>query len=190
MAFNPPVVPKRCIPWAWVVVLGITVLLVLLFAYGLRRDPREIPSPLVGRPAPAFSLTLFDGTQFSTAAHRGHVLVVNFWASWCYPACYVEAPHLQNVWDRYRSRGVVVVGVNIQDKELPARGFIRRFGLTFPNGMDGTGRISIDYGIYGVPETFIVDPQGRIVFKHVGAVTEEMLEARIEPLLKGAPHAP
>lgn len=95
---------------------------------------------------------------------------MNFWASWCYPACYEEAPRLQRMWERYRERGVVVIGANIQDRESAAREFIRKFGQTFPNGMDLTGKISIDFGVYGVPETFVVDQNGIIVAKFVGAV--------------------
>jgi cytochrome c biogenesis protein CcmG/thiol:disulfide interchange protein DsbE len=79
----------------------------------------------------------------------------------------------------------VVIGVNIQDQERPAREFIRQFGQTFPNGMDRTGRISIDFGVYGVPETFIVDQEGRIVVKHVGAVPEEWMVEHIQRLLTG-----
>lgn len=174
----------------WIAGVVVVAAFVGLLAFGLRRDPREIPSPLVGRPAPSFAMTPFDGSPFSSDAHRGKILVVNFWASWCYPACYIEAPHLQRMWERYRDEGVVVIGVNIQDREGPARAFIRQFNLTFPNGMDRSGRISIDYGIYGVPETFLIDRAGRIVYKHVGAATEEVFVPRIEALLKGAADGP
>lgn len=185
-----PVRSGHRIPWTWVTVLGVTLSLVLLFAVGLRRDPRAIPTPLLGTPAPRIVMPLFSGGTFDSAAYRGRVLVVNFWASWCYPACYEEAPHLQRAWERYRGLGLVVVGVNVQDREQPARAFIARFGQTFPNGMDLTGRIGIDYGVYGVPETFIVDPQGRIVYKHVGAITEQILTEQVEPLLRGVRSAP
>src|SRR5713226_8564531 len=139
---------------ALVVAIAIGVIGVL--AFSLTRDPRAIPSPLIGRPTPDFSFELFDGGTLDTRALRGKVLVVNFWASWCYPACYEEAPRLQRMWERYRERGVVVIGVDIQDQESAAREFIRKFSQTFPNGMDVTGKISIDYGVYGVPETFVV----------------------------------
>ncbi|MDQ7828011.1 MAG: redoxin domain-containing protein [Armatimonadota bacterium] len=172
---------------AFLIALAVTAVVGALFAFGFTRDPRAIPSPLIGRPAPAFTLRLFEGGTLETPRLRGRIVVVNFWASWCYPACYEEAPRLQRVWERYRERGVVVVGVNIQDQEAPARQFIRRFGLTFPNGPDPLGRISIDFGVYGVPETFVIDPQGVIVAKHVGAVTEEWLTEHVERLLrKGA----
>ncbi len=171
--------PGRAILWALVV----TIPLAGLLAFGFTRNPRALPSPLVGRPAPAFALPLFDGGRLDSATLRGKILVVNFWASWCYPACYEEAPGLRRIWERYRDRGVVVIGVNIQDREEPAREFLRRFGHTFPNGPDLTGRISIDFGVYGVPETFVVDRRGIIVGKYAGAVPETWITEHIERLL-------
>ena len=166
---------------AFVVAIAIGVIGVL--AFGLTRDPRAIPSPLIGRPMPDFSFALFAGGTLDTRALRGKVLIVNFWASWCYPACYEEAPRLQRMWERYRERGVVVIGANIQDRESPAREFIQKFGQTFPNGMDLTGKISIDFGVYGAPETFVVDQNGIIVAKFVGAVPEEWMMEHVERLL-------
>lgn len=186
-AGTPP--PARRIRWPWVALAVVVGLLAVLGA-GLRRDPRRLPSPLVGRPAPAFTLPLFDGGLMRSQDLRGRVVVVNFWASWCYPACYDEAPHLQRVWERYRDRGVVVVGINIQDTEAAARAFLRRFGQTFPVGMDRSGVIAIDFGVVGVPETYVIDRQGRIVFKHAGTVTEDLLASRIEPLIPPADHRP
>jgi cytochrome c biogenesis protein CcmG/thiol:disulfide interchange protein DsbE len=155
-----------------------------LLAYGFRSDPRAIPSPLVGRPAAPFALTTFDGQPVSLEGYRGRVLVLNFWASWCVPACYEEAPVLEAAWRAYRDRGVVVLGVDIQDTEPAARRFMEQFGLTFPNAPDPRGRVSIDYGVYGVPETFVIDRQGRIRTKHVGAVTEAVFRDAVEPLLR------
>jgi cytochrome c biogenesis protein CcmG/thiol:disulfide interchange protein DsbE len=164
------------IPFAALPVVG-------LLAYGFRTDPRAVPSPLVGRPAPPFALTTFDGKPVSLDGQRGKVVVLNFWASWCYPACYEEAPVLEAGWRRYRELGVVVIGVAIQDKEAASLEFIRRFGLTLPNAPDPTGKVSIDYGVYGVPETFVIDRRGMIRRKHVGAVTEAVLRESVEPLL-------
>jgi cytochrome c biogenesis protein CcmG/thiol:disulfide interchange protein DsbE len=171
---------KRALPW----LLPLAALPVLaLLAYGFRTDPRAIPSPLVGRPAAPFTLTAFDGAPVSLDALRGKVVVLNFWASWCYPACYEEAPVLERNWRAYRDRGVVVLGVDIQDKEEAGRKFIRDFGLTFPNAPDPTGKVSVDYGVYGVPETFFIDRAGRIRVKHASAVTDEMFRATVEALL-------
>lgn len=122
----------------WFIPLSVVPLLLLL-AYGFRLDPRQVASPLVGRPAPAFSLRTFDAETVSLEGFRGKVLVLSFWASWCYPACYEEAPVLERGWGGYRARNVVVVGVDIQDKAEAARKFIAAFGLTFPNAQDLTG---------------------------------------------------
>ena len=167
----------------WSIPLAAIPFLVLL-AYGFWLNPREVPSPLVGRPAPAFSLRTFEGTQISLDQLRGKVVVLNFWASWCYPACYEEAPVLEQGWRTYRDRGVVVVGIDIQDTVERAQKFIRDFALSFPNAQDRDGKVSIDYGIYGVPETLFIDRDGRIRAKHVGAVTAEAFRVNVERLLE------
>ena len=169
----------------WLIPASAIPVLVLL-AYGFRVSPRDVPSPLVGRPAAGFALSSLDGQPVSLEAHRGKVVVVNFWASWCYPACYEEAPVLERGWQTYRDRGVVVIGVDIQDTEQAARKFVNDFKLTFPNARDTAGKVSIEYGVYGVPETYFVDRQGRIRAKHVGAVTEEAFRTNVERLLAEA----
>jgi cytochrome c biogenesis protein CcmG, thiol:disulfide interchange protein DsbE len=108
---------------------------------------------------------------------------MNFWASWCNPACYDEAPALERAWRTYRDRGVVVVGVDMQDTTEAAQTFIGRFGLTFPNAPDTGGKVAVDYGVYGVPETFFVGRDGVIRAKHVGALTDDVIRATVEPLL-------
>ena len=158
--------------------------LVGLLAYGLRTDPRDIPSPLLGRPAAPFTLALFDGGRFALAEHSGQVVLVNFWASWCVP-CREEAPLLEAAWRASRERGVVFVGVNIQDSESAAHGFLREFGITYPNGPDPGGHIAIDYGVYGIPETFFITGDGRIAYKQVGALAAATLEARLGQTLRG-----
>jgi cytochrome c biogenesis protein CcmG, thiol:disulfide interchange protein DsbE len=166
----------------WLLPLAAVPVLALL-AYGFRLNPRDVPSPLVGRPAPAFALQTFAGDGFALEAQRGKVVVVNFWASWCYPACYEEAPVLERGWRTWRDRGVVVVGVDMQDTADKAQKFIGDFGLTFANAADATGRVAIDYGVYGVPETFFIDRQGRIRAKHVGAVTDDVFTGHVQRLL-------
>ncbi|HEX5814952.1 MAG TPA: TlpA disulfide reductase family protein [Methylomirabilota bacterium] len=168
--------------WRWLVPLSAVPVLAVL-AYGFLLDPRSIPSPLVGRPAAPFTLTAFDGSPVSLEAWRGKVVVVNFWASWCKPACYDEAPVLERAWRTYRDRGLVVVGVDMQDTPEAARAFIRQFQLSFPNAPDDGGKVAVEYGVYGVPETFFVDRAGTIRAKHVGAVTDEVIRATLEPLL-------
>ena len=168
--------------WQWLIPLSALPVLVLL-AYGFRLNPRDVPSPLVNRPAAAFALTTFGGQPMSLEKLRGKIVVVNFWASWCHPACYEEAPVLERGWRVWQDRGVTVVGIDIQDTDEAAQRFIRDFSLTFPNARDTSGKVSIDYGVYGVPETFFIDRQGRIRAKHVGAVTDEVFRAKVEALL-------
>jgi cytochrome c biogenesis protein CcmG/thiol:disulfide interchange protein DsbE len=166
----------------WLVPLSVLPVLALL-AYGFRTDPRDIPSPLVGRVASPFALTTFDGTPVTLAGLRGKVVVLNFWASWCNPACYDEAPVLEQMWQTYRERGVVVVGVDMQDTTEAAQTFIQRFGITFANAPDPQGKLAVEYGVYGVPETFFVRRGGTIRGKHVGALTDAAIRAKLEPLL-------
>ena len=167
----------------WAIPAAVVPVLVLL-AYGFRTDPREIPSPLLGRPAAAFSLTTFAGAPVSLESLRGKVVMLNFWASWCIPACYDEAPTLERTWRVYKDKGVMVVGVDVQDKEEAALEFLRRFEHSFPNAPDPKGRVSVDYGVYGVPETFFIDRKGRVRFKQVGAVTDEIVKQHLEKLLE------
>jgi cytochrome c biogenesis protein CcmG/thiol:disulfide interchange protein DsbE len=176
--------------WKKLLLLLSVVAVLLLLTYGLGTDPKAIPSPLVDQQAPAFSLPLFDGGEVRLAGLRGNVVVLNFWASWCYPSCWNEAPRLQAAWDQYRDQGVVIVGVNYQDKEADARAFLKRFGKTYPNGPDIGSRLSIDYGVYGVPETFFIDPQGRIGHKHIGEVSTTVLDEWINRLLSPQPGGP
>ena len=157
--------------------------LLALLAYGFVLDPRSIPSPLVGRPAAAFTLTAFDGSPVALEALRGKVVVVNFWAPGCPPAGVDVAAVVERAWRTYRERGVVVVGVDMQDTAEAAQEFIRRFRLTFPNAPDHGGKVAVEYGVYGVPETFFVDRAGTIRAKHVGAVTDDVIRGTLEPLL-------
>lgn len=185
--------PSR-VPWRrlhrLLIVLGAVGAVIALLAYGFTRDPKAIPSPLVGRPAPNFSLSLLEGGSLNLEALSGKVVVINFWASWCYPACWNEAPRLEAAWRRYRERGVVLVGIVYQDSEANAREFIARHGKTYPSGIDPGSRIAIDYGVYGVPETFFIDRSGRIRRKHVGEIDEETLRTTIESLLDEAIEPP
>jgi len=168
--------------WRWLIPLAALPVLALL-AYGFRVDPRDIPSPLVGRAAPGFALATFGGAPLTLETHRGKVVVLNFWASWCYPACYEEAPVLERNWRAYRDRGVVVLGVDIQDRREAGEKFVRDFGLTFPIAQDLSGTVSVNYGVYGVPETFFLDRQGRIRVKHKSAVTDDVFRTTVDRLL-------
>jgi cytochrome c biogenesis protein CcmG/thiol:disulfide interchange protein DsbE len=176
--------------WKKLLLLLAVMSVLVLLAYGLGTDPKAIPSPLVGQASPAFTLSLFDGNKLRSEDLRGKVVVLNFWASWCYPSCWNEAPRLQAAWEQYRDLGVMVVGVNYQDKEVNARAFLKRFHKTYPNGPDTGSRISIDYGVYGVPETFFIDPQGRIAHKHIGEISTAVLHECLPRLLSPRPGGP
>jgi cytochrome c biogenesis protein CcmG/thiol:disulfide interchange protein DsbE len=153
--------------------------LLAILGYGFFRDPRYIPSPIVGRPAPAFALTLYNGEKVSLAALHGKVVFVNFWASWC-PPCLAEAKELEATWRELKDRDVVFVGIQIQDAEANGRKFVNEFAITYPNGLDGAGRIAIDYGVWGIPESFFIDPDGRITYKHVGGVGRAVVLAKLD----------
>ena len=145
-----------------------------------------MPSPLVGRPAPDFELTALKGEEtIHLSELRGTPVLLNFWASWC-QECKVEVHILDEFHKKYGSETeqIRVIGIAIQDTLQNARAFARRFGKSYYLGLDDdAGNIALDYGIYGVPESFFIDPEGSIFFKHIGAVTSELLEKKFKPFL-------
>ena len=166
-----------------VLALGAFGLLVLLLAIGLSLNPREVPSPLVGKAAPAFSLPRLDqpGEKLSPEALRGRVWVLNVWASWCAP-CREEIPVLMAF---ARTKTVPIYGLNYKDRPDAALGLLKQFGDPYvASAVDADGRVGIDYGVYGVPETYVIDQAGVIRLKHIGPVTRETVEKKIAPLVK------
>ena len=167
--------------------LGLVVAIVggiaALLAYGFSRDSRYIYSPLVAKPGPSFTLTLFEGGTLNSKDLVGKAVVLNFWASWCVP-CRAEARALEETWQKYRHKSVVFLGVNIQDKEEDARAFLKEFGITYFNGWDSSGKIAIDYGVWGIPETFFLDPKGKITYKHAGELRVPVITAKLDEALK------
>jgi cytochrome c biogenesis protein CcmG/thiol:disulfide interchange protein DsbE len=164
------------------VVAAITLLTSLL-AFGLSRDPTLIRSPLLGRRAPGFTLPTLDGSGTVRLADlRGHVVVVNFWASWC-AACREEHPNLLAAWDRYRDHGVVLLGIDYQDSRRAALAYMAELGGDWPVLDDPGGRTALAYGVYGVPETFFIGRDGVIAYKRVGASSYELLSDQIQRLL-------
>jgi len=156
----------------------------LLLAVSLGRDPRTLPSELIGGPAPAFALpSMAGGGTVNLADLRGQVVVVNFWASWCLE-CRVEHPALDAAWDRYRERGVVVVGVLFEDTVADGLAFADEFETDWPLVEDPGSRTAIDYGVFGVPETFVIAPDGTVTAKRVGAVDYTWLTSRIDEALR------
>jgi cytochrome c biogenesis protein CcmG/thiol:disulfide interchange protein DsbE len=137
---------------------------------------------MVNRPAPDFSLTTFEGDTISLADLRGKPVVINFWASWC-PPCRIEAPLIERTWRAYKDRGLVFLGINIQDRQEDALNYMREFDITYPNGPDPTGEIAIDYGVSGLPVTFFIDTKGEVVRRWVGAVENSVLTKAIEEIM-------
>lgn len=160
----------------------------LLLASSLGRDPRALPSELVGDPAPAFVLpNLEGGGMVDLDDLRGQVVVVNFWASWCLE-CRDEHPALDAAWDRYRERGVVFVGVLFEDTVQEGLAFADEFQTDWPLVDDPGSATAIGYGVFGVPETFVIAPDGTVVAKRVGPVEYTWLTSQIEEALR-APEA-
>jgi cytochrome c biogenesis protein CcmG, thiol:disulfide interchange protein DsbE len=173
--------------------LAIFAVLGAIFALALKTgDPSRLPSALIGQRAPDVALGqlegLTDGTRpvpaFSGAdLAQGQVSVVNFWASWCVP-CVQEHPQLVTLKER---AGVRLYGVNYKDQAAAARRFLGRYGNPFAAvGTDDNGRAAIEWGVYGMPETFVVNGKGEIAYKHVGPITPETLESRIIPAIRAA----
>jgi cytochrome c biogenesis protein CcmG/thiol:disulfide interchange protein DsbE len=166
-------------------VVGAVGLLTALFGFGLSRDPTIIRSPLVGRAAPDFSLSRLDGMgAVSLPALRGHVVVVNFWASWC-AECRVEHATLVGVWQRYRDQGMVLVGIPFEDAPSASLAWQRRMGGAWPLLDDPSSKTAIAYGVSGVPETFVIAPNGVVAYKQVGAVSFGSLSDEIARQLRG-----
>jgi cytochrome c biogenesis protein CcmG/thiol:disulfide interchange protein DsbE len=156
--------------------------LVALLAVGLTRNPREVPSPLIDKPAPAFDLPrLGKEGRFSPAEMRGKVWLLNVWASWCV-SCREEHPILVEFSKTRRSP---LIGLNYKDPRDDALKWLARYGDPYEfSVVDADGRIGIDYGVYGVPETYVIDRAGVIRYKQIGPVTQDVLDKKIVPLIQ------
>jgi cytochrome c biogenesis protein CcmG/thiol:disulfide interchange protein DsbE len=167
----------------WLLVPIVVLPLTLLLFHGFGRDPREIPSPLIGKPAPSFSLVTLDGKTLTTDQLRGRPYVLNFWASWCIPACVDEHPVLLQAEQRYGD-GVQIVGVIYNDSPGAARAFLDRYGDGgWPQLTDAGGRLAIDYGVTGPPESYFVDAAGIVRAKQFGPLTMAAMDQRFSALL-------
>lgn len=162
--------------------LGVFLVMVIFLAIGLSLDPRNIPSPLIGKPTPTFNLPeVSDPSKTLTPeSFRGRVVLLNVWASWCV-SCRQEHPVLLDLAKR---REVPLLGLNYKDQLAAARDWLSTFGNPYEaSGFDQDGRVGIDLGVYGVPETFVIDKKGLIRMKHTGPVTPKALEKEILPLV-------
>ena len=195
--------PQRLPRWVFlplVLFLGMVVFL----AVGLNRNPQEIPSPLIGRPAPVVQLpSLGDPQNVSVAQFKGQLTLVNFWATWC-AGCKEEHPILMAL---ARQPGLQMLGINykelqaselsgqtpqspesLQKATLRSQAWLQKNGQAFgQNLMDMEGRVGMDFGLYGLPETYLIDRDGVVRFKHAGALTPEVVQQKLLPLLRGLP---
>ncbi|HTE14819.1 MAG TPA: DsbE family thiol:disulfide interchange protein [Burkholderiales bacterium] len=166
--------------WLWP--LGLFLVLVVFLGVGLTLNPREVPSPLIGKPAPPFELPQLHEPQktFSQKDVAGKVWLLNVWASWCAP-CREEHP----LWVELAKANVApIYGLNYKDKRADSIAWLQRYGNPYVLSVsDSQGRIGIDYGVYGVPETYVIDKRGVIRFKQIGPVTPTVLKEKILPLI-------
>ena len=157
--------------------------LVGFLAKGLTLDPGKLRSPLIDKPAPVFTLLTFAPEQgdFSAADLAGEVWLLNVWASWC-GSCVQEHPVIV---DLAKTQSIPIVGLNYKDGVADSETWLKRYGNPFYRVLaDRDGRVGIDWGVYGAPETFVIDREGRVRYKHVGPLTDEALESTILPLLQ------
>ena len=157
--------------------------LVVFCAIGLHLDPHEVPSPLIDKPAPAFELTQLDKPEATIrrADMLGKVWLLNVWASWC-EACRDEHPYLVEF---AKLKAVPIYGLDYKDQREPAQAWLAERGNPYDASLfDANGRVGIDFGVYGVPETFVIDKQGVVRYKKIGALTPEVLQGEVLPLLR------
>ena len=158
------------------------VILVGFLAIGLNRDPHEVPSPLIGKPAPAFEVPQLEQSNktFSPESLKGQVWILNVWASWCV-ACREEHPMLLEL---SKAQIAPLIGLDYKDQRDDALAMLARQGNPYTlSAFDGNGRVGINYGVYGVPETYVIDKAGIIRFKQIGPTTTEILNQKIYPLI-------
>jgi cytochrome c biogenesis protein CcmG/thiol:disulfide interchange protein DsbE len=167
----------------YLIPLAVFVVMVIFLAIGLKLDPREVPSPFIGKPAPAFTLPQVAdaGKTLSPADFKGQVALVNVWASWCV-SCRQEHPVLLEL---ARKNLVPIYGLNYKDAREDAQAWLKQFGNPYTaSAFDADGRVGIDWGVYGVPETFVIDRDGIIRHKQTGPITPEILENTLLPLIR------
>lgn len=171
--------------WWFLIPLLAFAVLVFFLGRGLSKDPRYVPSPLVGKPAPTFNLPqLHDPKQtFAPEDLKGRVWLLNVWASWCV-SCRAEHPVLIDFARTHPD--TPLIGLDYKDQGPDALAWLKEHGNPYVlSAFDADGRVGIDYGVYGVPETYVIDQAGVIRYKHVGPLTTEVVQTLIDPMLKG-----
>ncbi len=169
--------------WRYLLPLGLFIGLVILLAVGLKLNPREVPSPFIGKPAPAFTLPRLQHPEstVSPADFRGRVWLLNVWSSWCV-SCRAEHPVLNAMM---AGNDLILVGLNYKDQRSDALQWLSERGNPYTVvAVDADGKVGIDWGVYGVPETFVVDKRGIIRYKQTGPITREILRDTILPLVR------
>ena len=183
VASTPADSPGKRPRLGFLVPLLVFMALVVILGIGLTLDPRKVPSPLIGKPVPEFSLPPVKGRTLGLASAdlKGEVSLVNVFASWCVP-CRQEHP----LFVELKAKGVVPIhGINYKDQPDAAARWLDELGDPYTRtGADLDGRVSIDWGVYGVPETFLVDREGRIAYKHIGPVTPQIMSEKLMPLIE------
>ncbi|MEI7531778.1 MAG: DsbE family thiol:disulfide interchange protein [Betaproteobacteria bacterium] len=165
--------------------LIIFLVLLIFLGIGLRLNPRDIPSPLIGKEVPQFTNPILSHSsqQFSPDSLKGKIWILNVWASWC-TSCREEHPLLISF---SKEKLVPIIGLNYKDKDDAAKDWLKSIGDPYDlSVIDANGKVGIDFGVYGVPETFVIDAKGRIIYKHTGPLTEDALSKHIRPLLNPA----
>lgn len=173
----------------FLVPLGLFLVLAAFLLIGLYKDPREVPSPLIGKPAPAFEMVhLRDASQtFSRDQMKGKVWLLNVWGSWC-PACRDEHAQLMEM---SRQNVLPIIGMNYKDKNADALAWLAQYGDPYTlSVIDPKGAVGLDFGVYGAPETFLIDKNMQIRYKHIGPLTPQVWEGKLLPLIKELQNAP
>ncbi len=166
----------------YLIPLAVFLVLLVFLAIGLQLKPREVPSPFTGKPAPNFALPILgkEPNSFTPEQMKGQVWVLNVWASWCV-ACREEHPLLV---DFVKTQTTPLIGIDYKDKPEAAKAWLKQFGDPYQLSIsDLNGQVGIDYGVYGVPETFVIDRSGIIRYKHIGPLTKEAIEQKMIPLI-------
>jgi cytochrome c biogenesis protein CcmG, thiol:disulfide interchange protein DsbE len=177
----PKPTSRKGLSWgAWVLLAGIVA---VAFVLAIQLTRQNTVQPRTGEVAPSFELTTFDGQTLTLESLRGQIVLVNFWGSWCAP-CHDEAPELEEAYNDYKERGLIVVGVNWLDTATGAADFIERYDITYPNGADTRERIAKAYHIQGAPENFLIGRDGKIIMAWLSPVTYPMLADALDAYLE------